>query len=93
MTAPAKSLALAPMLRRKEHGLHKSPESVKDLRAFASAVVSKRKKAGYTLKSFAKKVGVSYWALRHVEQAENWPTMPVCYKICRLLDMQVPLMQ
>lgn len=93
MTAPAKILALAPMLRRKEHGLHKSPESVKDLRAFAADVVSRRKKAGYTLKAFSKKVGVSYWALRHVEQAENYPTMPVCYKICRLLKMQVPPME
>lgn len=89
MTATSKIQALAPVLR-KEHGLHRTPENIAALRRFAAAVVAKRTKKGLSRPAFAAKVGVSYFTINHIEHFENWPTVPVYIKMCKVLGVRVP---
>lgn len=90
MTASARILSAAELIRRHEHDVH--AESVDKLKAFAAAVVARRTALGITRRILAGRVKISYGQLSHIENAENWPTMPVYLRIAKELKCgKVPL--
>jgi DNA-binding XRE family transcriptional regulator len=75
---------------RREHALHK--KSLSALRKLARSVSRARLCSGLTRRQLAGRVGVSYATINHLENAENWPTLPVFLALCRVLKSgKVPL--
>lgn len=76
---------------RKEHTLNAA--AAPDLAVLAKNVALLRA-ARYTRTELAEAVGVSYATISHIENAENWPTMPVYLALCRVLchDVVIPLL-
>ena len=89
MTSRLRLLKSAPHVRR-EHDLN--AKDTRLLRKLAVAVVSRRIELCMTRRQLSVAVGVSYGQLSHIENAENWPTMPVYIKIVDALKCgRVPL--
>lgn len=88
MTRSATILAAAPSIR------HKLRADKSKRRAFAKAVLARRKELGYASRGpFARKVGISYSQMAHIELAAHWPSLPVYRSICKVLNVgPVPLM-
>lgn len=83
MTLTRRILKAATVIRRHEHGIH--AESLDQLRAFGAAVVARRVELSITRRQLSEAVGISYGQLSHIENAENWPTMPVYLRIVKEL--------
>lgn len=83
MTLTRRLLRAAVAVRRHEHGVHAA--SQRTLVSFASALVARRAQLGITRTALAAQVRISYGQLSHIENAENWPTMPVYLGIIRAL--------
>lgn len=83
---PARKI-LAP--KRRQHNLHE--EFAVDLKQYAKCVARLRERRGFTRAELAEQVGISYAMLSHIENAENWPTLPVHIKIWRVLKCPFPL--
>lgn len=92
MTALRRIKSLAPALKkRSQHTLNGDAEAL--LRMFAFAVKKRRAELGVSRTQVARSVGISYAQLAHVENAENWPTVPVYRALCRVLKCgRVPLL-
>jgi transcriptional regulator with XRE-family HTH domain len=62
----------------------------KDLEAFASRLRRTRQAAHLSQVALAEKVGISNKQLNNVENAHNWPSMPVYLNLCRVLELGEP---
>lgn len=91
MTSRLRISRLARDLQRDEHTLDKASRGVLD--RYALALKARREELNISRRSLAEKVGVSYGQLSHIENAENWPTVPVFIAIARVLKCgRVPLL-
>lgn len=72
-------------MSRREHTLHAGSRT--SLRSFAAAVISARSTRRWDRRALATAVKVSYATISHIENAENWPTMPVGMAIIKTLKM------
>jgi len=75
---------------RTEHILGRGVASRRDLRHFARDIKKLRAAKGYSQTVFSRLVGISSKQLSNVECGNNWPSMPVALKICRLLGIRLP---
>ena len=56
----------------------------------AHAVTTIRKSKGLTIAALGKAVGCSRQCIYHIERAENFPTLAVYLKLCRVLNQAKP---
>ena len=90
MTAALLIKSASRVIRRREHGVH--AQARPRLMKFAAAVATRRMQLGLSRTELATRTGISYWQLSHIENAENWPTLPVYLALCRELKCgRVPL--
>lgn len=91
MTATTRLLRAAVSVKRHEHGIHR--ESLPQLKKFSAALVTRRTELDISRRALSAFVGISYGQLSHIENAENWPTMPVYLKLVDALKCgKVPLL-
>ena len=88
MTPTRRILRAAVQVKRHEHGVH--ARSRRTLVAFAAALVTRRAELDISRTALAALVRISYGQLSHIENAENWPTMPVYLGLCRALRAGKP---
>jgi transcriptional regulator with XRE-family HTH domain len=62
----------------------------KDLEAFAARLRRTRQALHLSQVALAEKVGISNKQLNNVENAHNWPSMPVYVSLCRVLELGEP---
>lgn len=86
MTAAARIASTPPP--RKEHGLNAASRTV--LKLFGQAVATRRAERKLSRRQLAEAVEVSYATISHIENGENWPTVPVYLALCRVLKVGRP---
>jgi transcriptional regulator with XRE-family HTH domain len=64
----------------------------KDLEAFAARLRRTRQALHLSQVALAEKAGISNKQLNNIENAHNWPSMPVYIAICRELGLGEPLL-
>lgn len=84
MTAARRIKSAAPAIKRHEHGVHAASKA--QLQRFAAALVARRRELNFSRRGVAGLVGISYGQLSHIENAENWPTVPVYLALVRELE-------
>lgn len=81
-----------PALRKRyfEHGLAHTKKNQTKLLVMANKLVEERKKLGITQVQLAKKVGCSRNTLNHIENAENFASLPLYWELCEKLGQGKP---
>lgn len=91
MTARLCIISTASHVKRRQHALNASSKSA--LRRFAVAVTARRIELDISRSDLAKQTGISYGQMAHIENGDNWPTLPVFRRLCRVLRCgRVPLL-
>lgn len=62
----------------------------KEMAKFGAAVRARREELKIGLRALARKSGISYGMVCHIEKGENYPSLQVYLKLCKALDCPKP---
>ena len=67
-----------------------SPATAQRRRGLAARLELKAARGSLSQETVADEIGISIQQYSNIERGINWPSMPVCLEICRVLKLRMP---